>query len=224
MRHRVRARIALAAAALVAAGAPAAPLGASPRWELQAHAGSAFNAPLPAVVRQSGEADLRWTARWNTNGFDAPLYYVARVTRWSGDRGWALDLTHHKLHLANRPREVQAFAISHGFNLLTVQRLHARGPWHAGVMAGAVVAHPETQVRGRRYPENHGLFRAGYVVAGPVGGVLAGRTQRLGFGWLGVVELRGTMATAHVPVAGGTASVRSAALHATLGVGWMAGR
>ncbi len=219
---RPAARLLLIASAL--ALLPAARVGAAARWELEARLGGAWNVPVPIVIRQEGHDDLRLTARWTTAALRQPVYSAWRISRWCGGSGWGLDLVHHKIYLQNPPGEVREFSISHGYNLLTLQRLEERGGWRYGAALGAVVAHPESEIRGRRFGENRGLLHAGYYVSGPTLGVLAGRSQPLAGRLAATLEARLTLSFASVPVAGGSARVPNLAAHASAGLGWRATR
>ena len=193
---------------------------AEPGWRFEARLGGAWNVPLPLVIRQDGEQDLRATARWSTNAFEPPLYYGWRVARWGDEAGWALDLTHHKLYLQEPPAEIQHLAISHGYNLLTLQRLSEHGGWLHGFGLGAVVAHPESEVRGQRFDEHGGLFGAGYYVSGPTAAALLGHSRTLSGRLRLSAELKLTLSHASVPIAGGEARVPNLAVHGTVGLGW----
>ncbi len=206
------------AAVIALAHAPA--LHAEPRWQLEARVGGAWNAPLPVVLRQEGHPDLRLSARWRTNALEFPIYYGWRVSRWREGAGWALDLTHHKLHLEAPPPEVRRFAISHGYNLVMLQRLAERGGWRYGGGVGAVLAHSESEVRGRRFDEHGGLFRAGYHVSGPTVAALFGHSRTVQGPLRATAEVRLTLSNASVPIADGTARVPNLAVHGTLGLGW----
>ena len=213
----------LGIAAWLALSPPAA-VNAEPGWRFEARLGGAWNAALPVVIRQAGHDELRLTPNWSTNAFEPPLYYGWRVTRWSDRAGWALDLTHHKLFLEDPPPEVQHFAISHGYNLLTVQRLWERDGWLRGLGLGVVVAHPESRVRGLPFDEHGGLWSTGYHGTGPTAAALLGYTRALRGRLLGSAELRVTLSHARVPISGGDARVPNLAVHGTLGVGWSSAR
>ncbi len=190
------------------------------RWGLEAHLGGAWSVPLRLTIRQDGHEDLSLTARWKAKALEPPLYYVYRVATWREGRGWALDLTHHKLHLANRPSEVEDFAVSHGYNLLTLHQLIERGNWRYGPGIGIVIAHPESEVRGRRFDEHRGMFREGYYVSGPTTSLLGGYTREVAGSLYVTWEVRLTGSYARVPIAGGRADVPNLALHGTVGLGW----
>ncbi|HET9326004.1 MAG TPA: hypothetical protein VFQ05_04460 [Candidatus Eisenbacteria bacterium] len=190
------------------------------RWEVEARLGGAWNAPLPTTIRQEGHEDLDLTARWSTHALEQPLYYGGRIAAWSGPAGWALDLVHHKLHLDDPPPEVQSLAISHGYNLLTIQRLLARGGWRYGAGLGVVVAHPESEVRGLRFDEHRGMLGSGYYLGGPTTEAHMGGVRSLWKGLSGTLEARLTVSFASVPVAEGSLRVPNLALHATAGLSW----
>ena len=204
--------------------ASVAPVEAERRWALEACLGVAWNVPTTLLLRQRGHDEARVSARWKTRAFDPPLYYRVRTSRWEGDRAWAVDLTHHKLYLDNPPVEVQGFSISHGYNFVTVHRLERRGDWIQGAGGGLVVAHPESEVRGRSFDEHGGVWGTGYTVAGPAGSGLAARHEELGSGFYLAAELRLTLSYFRVPIAEGSARSANLALHGTFGVGWESGR
>ena len=191
------------------------------RLEVEARLGGAYSAPLPMVFRQQDHEDLRVTPDWRTRAFEPPLYYAWRITHWHESEAWALELVHHKVQLADPPPEVQSFAISHGYNLITVQRLQARGAWRLGIGLGVVAAHPESEVRNLRGAENQGWFRAGYHVGGLSAVLLGGRSRPLGRRMLALADARVTWSSIRVPIAEGDARVPNLALHASVGLAWM---
>ena len=218
-------RCALATLALAAEALAAAPaIGAQGMerergWSLQVSIGAPLNLPTPVTIRQGASPDLRFTARWETRPFEPPLYYAVRIGRWDRAGAWEIELVHHKLYLAHPPTEVQRFDVSHGFNLLLVNRAIAVNGVVLRGGPGVVVAHPENTVRQLPLPPNRTLLGGGYHVAGPALQFAAGRRWdgpgplRLG------VEAKVTGAWVRVPVASGRASVPNVALHALAGVG-----
>jgi hypothetical protein len=214
------ARFAVALVALVAA-APAVAGAEETSWGVQLLVGGPLNVRTPLTIRQDGEPELRVSrARWRTEPFRSPLYYAIGVFRRDGAREWALELLHQKLFLVNRPPEVERFSVSHGFNLVTVSRgfRQADGVW-ARLSAGAVVAHPESTVRGRAYPQDRGLLGRGYHLSGATIGVGVQGRLPAGTTFQGVAEARVTASYAVVPVAGGRARVPSVSLHLLAGGG-----
>jgi hypothetical protein len=156
-------------------------------------------------------------AEYDTRPFDPPLCYAVRATHGRGDRSWALDFVHHKLYLANPPAEVQRFSISHGFNLLTLQRLWPAWGATACAGAGVVIAHPESRVREKPLPEDGGA--GGYYLAGPAVALGIGKKLNLTRRFFVSVEGRVTLAYVSVPVADGEAELTNVAFHAFAGPG-----
>jgi hypothetical protein len=193
---------------------------AQTRWTVELMLGNGANARVPIEIRQRDTPPVEIRPRWATRGFARPLYYAVRLTRWQNDEGWALQLVHHKLHLENPPPEVQSLAVSHGYNLLLVERRHRTRGVVLSAGAGLVMAHPESRIRGESLDENRGWFGAGYYLTGPAASLSASADWRLGRGALGLAELAVSGARANVPVARGRADLPNLALHARMGVGW----
>lgn len=212
------ARAALACAVALGLGTPG-PAAATASYGFQAFVGAPLSLRTPLIVRQRGEPELRFRARWSTRPFDAPIYYGLGLFRRDRGREWALELVHHKLHLEEPPPEVERFSISHGYNLVVLSHGAEliRGAW-VRLGAGAVIAHPESTVRGRTLAQTGGPFGLGYHLAGPA--VSAGLDGRLPLGDRYRIALGGrvTAAYADVPIADGRARVPNVAFHATAGV------
>jgi len=210
-------RLSLAALTAFALAAPARARTEETSWSVQLLVGVPFNFPARVKIRQEGAPDLRFRGRFATHPFESPWYYGVGAFRRSGGREWSAELVHHKVFLENPPPEVQAFSISHGYNLLLAGLgvEVAPGVWARGA-AGAVIAHPESTVRGRTLPDRGGI--RGYHLAGPAlsvgleGRVPMGERLRIALGG------RMTAAQATVPVEGGSARVPNVAFHATAGL------
>ena len=204
------------------AGAQFPPHPTRDRWTVELYGGSAYSVPTPLRIRQAGTADVTLTARYATRPFRDSPYYMYRVGRWSAStrRGWEVELLHHKLYLRNTPPEVERFELTHGFNMLFVNRARRGRAAISRLGLGVVVAHPEATVRGRVLTGNRGLLRDGYYLAGPAAQVAVARRIALGRTSLfAAVEAKGTAAYARVPVADGHASVPSLAAHLLVGLG-----
>lgn len=192
---------------------------AEPEWSIEARVGGAWNAPMPIVLRQQGQENLRIDPTWSSRSFEPPIYYGWRITRWGERSGWALDLAHHKLHLENPPPDVRHFAISHGYNLLTFGRARRWAGLVLWLNAGAVIAHPENTVRGAHLSESRGALGLGYYLAGATVGASVAKQFALGPRWLAALEAGLAGSTARVPVEGGHADVPNVALHLRAGLG-----
>lgn len=216
---RGTARAGLVAAALAASLAPPRAAGSEAAWGARLFVGVPFNFPAPVRIRQSGEPDLRFRGRFSTRPFEPPWYYGVGLFRRAGGREWSAELIHHKLHLQDPPAGVQEFSISHGYNFVLVGHgvEVTPGVW-ARVQAGAVVAHPESTVRGKELRQDGGPFGLGYHLAGPA--LAAGIEGRVPLGDRARLALSARLigGYAAVPVADGSARVPNLALHATAGL------
>ncbi|HSB19066.1 MAG TPA: hypothetical protein VLD85_03545 [Anaeromyxobacteraceae bacterium] len=211
-----RARAA-AAAALLLLGTAARSEGS---WSFQVLLGGPLNLPMPLTIRQAGQPDIRLTAHYSSRPFQLPLHWGIQVARQSGGADWALELVHQKLYLDNPPPEVQYFSITHGFNLLTLSRGFRLGDglW-TRVGAGAVLAHPESMVRGLEF-SGGGLLGSGQYLCGAT--LVATLEKRIALADRLYLALDGKVAAsyARVPVAGGDASVPSVSFHLLSGLGY----
>jgi hypothetical protein len=190
--------------------------------ELQAFFGSSISLPTPLTITQAGEPDLHFTAHWATRPFLDTWYYGGRIGVWSGNRGWLLDFTHHKIYLTNGPPEVQKFRITNGMNLFTVSRGFRRGLFSYAIGAGPVITFPINRVRDRRLIGDRG-FWGGYFLSGA--NVLASATRQFPLveGVFFSLDGRVSASYVRVPVAGGHASVPNVAFHFHAGVGYTIG-
>jgi hypothetical protein len=181
-------------------------------------AGLQYNVPLPLVIRQSGHPDLRLTARFDTRPFFEVPYYDVKVGMTREPWAFELELVHHKLYLANRPPEVDTFEITHGYNpiLLNVVRDERGVAFRAG--AGFVLTHPQTTVRGLRFPETGGIL--GWYVSGPAAQVGFSKSWEFSRHFVAGVEGKAVGAWARVPIVDGSADVPNLSLHGLATVGW----
>jgi len=166
-------------------------------WRIAVDHGMEY-VPMVETITVNGE--------WESRPFEPPVYWAVRAEAGP----WGLELLHDKLYLRNPPPEVRSFGISHGLNFLTAQRSWGRASFDVRAGAGVVVAHPESEVRGRR--------ESRYVLTGPVIG--AGLGKRVGLGERARVDLEGrvTAARVRVPIADGEARTTNLALHLLVGI------
>jgi hypothetical protein len=192
-----------------------------PSWCVEYFGGAAYAFNMPLTVSQSGFDDIDMTAQYDTQSFQIPMYYSFRVGRWNGDRAWELELIHMKVALKNKPAEIQLFEISHGYNMLMLNRAW-RGSFIFRLGAGAVIAHPENTVRGQELDEDDGfwLFSNGNYLAGVAAQASVGKRFNLSEHAFVAIEGKLTAAQAEVPVVGGHAHVPTVAVHGLLGLGW----
>lgn len=197
------------------------PVQAESLWRVECFTAAVSNIRTPLTVRQSGYGDINITARYSTKPFERPLYYTLRLSRWNNHAGWAFELIHHKLFLTNKPDEIQEFSISHGYNILTVNRGWNRYGVTIHFGGGIVLAHPESTVRNKKLSETRGLMGMGYYVTGPVMQMAAGKIIHLSRNLYIMVEGKLIGAYASIPVADGDASVPNIGIHGIMGIGYM---
>lgn len=185
---------------------------------LSVAAGLQYNFPMRLVIRQNGSPDIKLIARYDTKPFAEVPYYDIKLGL--GRKPWAfeLELIHHKLYLVNRPPEVDTFEITHGYNLLLANCVRDWAGCKLRAGAGVVIPHPQTMVRGQRFPETGGVL--GWYVSGPAAQVGVGREFRFGPRFFAGLEGKTTAAYAHIPIQNGSADVPNVALHGLLSLGW----
>jgi len=195
---------------------------AQARWSVDCSLGGAWSLRTPLTITQDGHETLRFSAEYEGRSFREPLYYALRVARWKDNRAWEIEFLHQKLFLTNPPPEVQRFSISHGLNLVSVTRAWDRGPFVVRLGGGLILAHPESTIRDRAWPEEPGFFR-GHELTGP--SVQAGLARRFFFGerFYATLEGKVTVSHARVPVAGGRAELTNVAFHGLFGLGYAFG-
>ena len=207
---------------LVLCLALATPASAEKKFSFEFLLGTAYNFETPMKIEQDGEEDVSLNnTRWDTKPLEESPYYMWRIGMWGGDgNAWELELLHHKLYLANTPDEVDAFNISHGYNLLMINRAwDMDGAYHLRIGAGVVVAHPELDLRGEAIKKKKTLG-TDFVFAGPAMQIAAGKRFYFTKKLFGVVETKFTAAYADVGMEGASAEVPNIAIHVLLGLGF----
>lgn len=192
---------------------------AQTRWSFELHGGQVYNLPMPLSVKQSGFPDIRLNARYDTEGFTLPVYWDMRLGRWQNMRLWEIELIHHKLYLDNTTPEVQKFNISHGFNILMVNRGLEKNKFRYRAGAGVVLAHPESIIRGKEFGNSTDDWDTGYYLTGPVFNLAISRPIRLGSRFYINQEAKTTFAYSYIRISQGHANVYNLAFHLILGFG-----
>ena len=205
----------IAAPALVLLALLLAPAPAAAQVTFEAFLGTAFNAPTPLTITQTGFPAIKFTAHYEERPLDPIRYYAWRLGRWKGDKGWFLEHVHHKIHIDRPTAEVQAFEVSHGYNLVTINRGWRRGANRFLLGGGVVVTFPHTEVRGKIYPQDTSYLLSGATIQGA-----ASRRFDLTRRFFVSVEGKLTASWASIPVVDGHARVPNAAFHVLAGAGW----
>ncbi|MCX6842522.1 MAG: hypothetical protein NTX53_09615 [candidate division WOR-3 bacterium] len=180
--------------------------------------GLQYNVRTRLVISQNGSPDIKLVARYDTKPFtEVPYYDIKLGVR---RRAWAyeLELIHHKLYLVNRPPEVDTFEITHGYNPILLNLV--REEWGVAFRAGAgiLLAHPESTVRGLRFPETGGIL--GWYVSGPAAQLSVSKWLGLSHRFCAGFEGKLVGAWARVPIVDGSANVPNLSLHGLVSVCW----
>lgn len=187
-----------------------------PAWSLEVLIGDAINFDSRTHIQYAQSNPVVLDGDYETRGLEGPLHYTVRVARWDQDRAWELQLLHHKLHLRNRPSEVHALSVSHGFNIVALNRACTVNRWRFRIGLGPVIAHPEARIGGVSYDGPYEL--AGVAGLGGVGTTLA-----LTPNWSILGEITATFGYVEVHPHGNqdlTFSIRNPAIHAQFGIGY----
>jgi hypothetical protein len=120
-------------------------------WSLEVLIGDAYNISSQTQIEHVQVGAASFGGDYETRGFEGPLHYTWRIAHWQNDRAWELQLLHHKLYLRNRPPAVETLSVSHGFNIVTLNRAFKLDGWLLRVGVGPVIAHPEARVSGSPY-------------------------------------------------------------------------
>jgi len=191
-------------------------------YSLQMFPGAAHCFKTPLTIRQTGYPDLKITADYATESLKLPIYYAIKMGTLKENRGWELEMIHLKIYLQNNPPEVQQFQVSHGFNIVQVNRTWELDRILIRTGAGIVIAHPENIVRGMKL-EDGGIFDSGYFIAGPC--IQFSAEKRIPL-WRNIylsMEAKTTAAATKIRVYNGHALAPHAGLHILLGIGYRFG-
>lgn len=189
-------------------------------WTLSASTGAAWSFPTTLSIEQQGFPELRLSARYANRPFETPIHWVVRLSLRGNGGAWELQHLHHKLYLRNRPPEVERFDITHGYNVLTLNRSWRRGGLGLRGGLGVVIAHPESTVRGRRFGPGQGIFGLDQYLTGPALIVGASYEWSIGRRVFLAPEIQLSAARARVPIHDGEASAPNVAAHFLFGLGW----
>jgi hypothetical protein len=193
---------------------------AQSHWTFEIHGGEVVNLPMPLTIRQQGYPAINLTAHFFSEPFTLPFYVDSRLSRWQNGKSWELEFLHHKLYLDNTTPEVQKFNISHGFNMLMVNRGFDHKKFHYRAGAGIVLAHPESKIRGKEFGDSFNDLDLGYYISGPVLNLSIGKHYPLNKRFFINAEAKTTLAYASIKVAQGNSEVYNVAFHLILGVGF----
>jgi hypothetical protein len=190
------------------------------RWSLEIQGSAAENISMPLHISQKGYPDINLIAKFNSRSLTAPISWDWRISHWSGGQAWEIEAIHHKLFLENTTNEVTRFNISHGFNIVCINKAFEHNYFVSRVGMGIVLAHAENIVRSLSYDDSEGFIKIGYYeFAGPVLNLSISRPINFSKRWFLNAEAKSTFAYARVKVANGNADLYNIAFHVILGLG-----
>ncbi len=192
------------------------------QWSGEFHLGYANNLPSKLTIKQQGFPDLSFTARYSSEPFVSPVYWLWRISYVKNEsQKIEFEAVHHKIYLKNYPPEIQIFGISHGLNLLMINHVHILPKlFHVNYGIGTILAHPETEIRNFRLPDKRGIFGMGYYFSGIAVNLSAGKYFRLSNRLYVNTELRFNPSYSVIPIAKGKAYVWNYSYQAIAGIGY----
>lgn len=190
------------------------------RWTFQVGTGGAYSLPTPLDIDMNTGSDINVSsARYDTRSFSTQaIYYNFKLGYWENNAAWEFESLHHKLYLVNKPKNVQQFHISHGYNMNTVNRAWDTGNFIYRVGGGFIMTHPETKVNGKQWEDKGGV--KGFYVSGLSAQAAVEKRWYVTDNVFLSLEGKLTAGYAIVPVAEGSASVPNVALHGIGSVGY----
>jgi hypothetical protein len=133
-------------------------------WSFEAMIGDAYNLDSRTRVVHPSLGDVSFGGEYETRGLEGPLHYAWRVARRQEGRAWELQLLHHKLYLQDPPAGIDALSVSHGFNIVTVNRAFDFAGWRARMGIGPVITHVEASIAGTTYDGPYELAGAAVLL------------------------------------------------------------
>jgi hypothetical protein len=185
-------------------------------WAFDVLIGDAYNFDSRTRVRHVSVGRVSIDGEFETRGLEGPLHYAWRVARWEDDKAWELQLLHHKLYLQDPPSPIESLSVSHGFNIITVNRAFEFDGWRARIGLGPVVTHAEARIAGTSY-------NGPYELAGAAALIGAGRVLALTSHLYLLGEISATFGYIEVNPEGTPElefNIRNPALHAQVGLGY----
>lgn len=196
-------------------------ISAQDRWSGELYGGFAGNVPLPLSVKQSGQPSLVFVAKYESRSLNLPIYYGYRLSKWSGDKSWELEFTHHKIDLSNNPSEIENFSLSHGLNMFTINRGRKLSGFVFRGGAGPIVTHPEFTIRDVTFDQSRGLFHLGYMLNGMALNLGVAHPIRFSSYFFLNLEAKTTFAYVHIKQDDLKVNVYNWAFHVILGPGYI---
>lgn len=176
-------------------------------WSFELYGGEVYNVPMPQTISQDGYPEVKLTARYNTEPFTLPVYGDMRLGRWQSNKMWEVEIIHHKLNLENTTSEIQKFNISHGSNLIMLNRDSGKKMFRYRFGTGMVLTHPESNIRGKVFGHSNDDKDLGYYLSVPALNLAVGKYFRISNSFYFDVESKAICVYTRIKVANGHADV-----------------
>ncbi len=126
-------------------------------------------------------------------------------------------MNHLKLFLLDDHPDIQHFEISHGYNLVWINRAWFIDDLIVHLGAGWIITHPDIIVRNQtNYKDGY----AGNYLSGPTVQASLQRRFTLSPSWFVSLEGKLVWAYATIPIVDGSVDVQNRSLHANFGLGY----
>ena len=135
-------------------------------WQFEFLPGMSSTLPSNLLIVQENQPEIRLRANYNTFPLKLPFYYSYRLSHYTKSGGWELELNHLKIVLSNSHQDIQRFSITHGYNLIWVNKTWVLPHFYIRTGIGTIAAHAENTIRNQKLDESLGLFNKGYYLGG----------------------------------------------------------
>lgn len=61
---------------------------------------------MPLTITQNSYPNINITAKYYTEPFTSPYYWVIKLALITGNKAWGFEAVHHKHYLKNKPNNV----------------------------------------------------------------------------------------------------------------------
>jgi len=189
-------------------------------YYVEIFSGAAENLRCPLIIKQKDQPTISTKAEYSTRPFDKSYYYAVKFGFSTFKKDWQIQFIHHKLYLENLPVDVQHFEITHGYNMLTLNKIFELRKFYFLIGAGIILPHAQSEVRHQKHLSSGGILGSGYRITGPVGLLGIGKNYQLIKHIYFNIEGQVACSAAQVPIAEGEAEVTNLSLHGLFGFGY----
>jgi hypothetical protein len=190
------------------------------RWAFDLNFEDVYNVPMPLTIKQKGYSDLKFVARFTADAFTPPVCWDWRFSRWENGKSWEIEAIHDKLYLINTNTNVSKYSISHGFNIITLNRGIEKKFLIYKIGFGAILAHPESVIRGMGYGSSSDYTDFGYFLTGPITMLSVCKPIKFCNRFYFNLEAKTSFAYSHIRVAKGYSNLFNFAFHIGIGMGF----